>query len=129
VLIKTSIFSITKLIFPIFLLAIGVYGILVSVGIAVFVAFLFGLVILILRFNYLFKPIIDISVVKRMVKFSLGNYTAELIGGLPDLVLPILITNLIVAKFSAYYYIAIMIAGLLYVIPMATSQSLFSEGS
>ncbi len=98
-------------------------------GIAIAVAFLVSLVFLILRFNYLLKPIIDISVVKRMVKFSLGNYTAELIGGLPNLVLPILITNLIGAKFSAYYYMAIMIAGLLYVIPMATSQSLFAEGS
>jgi O-antigen/teichoic acid export membrane protein len=129
VLIKNTIFSIAKLIFPIFLLAIGAYGIFVSLGIAVAIAFLFSLVILILRFNYLLKPIIDISVVKKMVKFSLGNYASELIGGLPNLALPILIINLIGAKFSAYYYMAIMIAGLLYVIPMATSQSLFAEGS
>ena len=64
-----------------------------------------------------------------MVKFSLGNYTTELIGGLPNLVLPILITNLIGAKFSAYYYLDMMITGLLYIIPMAASQSLFAEGS
>ena len=129
VLLKSIIFSIAKLIFPLLLLALGAYGIFVSVGIAVVIAFIFSLMVLILRFNYFFKPIIDMSVVKRMVKFSLGNYTAELIGGLPSLALPILITNLIGAKFSAYYYMAIMIAGLLYVIPMATSQSLFAEGS
>ena len=33
------------------------------------------------------------------------------------------------AKFSAYFYLDMMIANLLYIIPMATSQSLFAEGS
>jgi len=33
------------------------------------------------------------------------------------------------AKFSAYFYLDMMIANLLYVIPLATSQSLFAEGS
>ena len=33
------------------------------------------------------------------------------------------------AKFSAYFYMAMMIANLLYIIPTATSQSLFAEGS
>jgi O-antigen/teichoic acid export membrane protein len=64
-----------------------------------------------------------------MTKFSLGNYIAGFIGGLPVMVLPILITNTIGAKFSAYFYLDMMIANLLYIIPMATSQSLFAEGS
>jgi O-antigen/teichoic acid export membrane protein len=64
-----------------------------------------------------------------MTKFSLGNYIAGFIGGLPAMVLPILITNIIGAKFSAYFYLDMMIANLLYIIPMATSQSLFAEGS
>ena len=33
------------------------------------------------------------------------------------------------AKFSAYFYLDMMIANLLYIIPVATSQSLFAEGS
>ena len=45
------------------------------------------------------------------------------------MVLPIFITNSIGAKFSAYFYLDMMIASLLYIIPMATSQSLFAEGS
>jgi len=64
-----------------------------------------------------------------MTKFSLGNYIAGLIGGLSTMVLPMLITNIIGAKFSAYFYMDMMIANLLYIIPMATSQSLFAEGS
>ena len=98
-------------------------------GIATTIAFLFSLVILILRFNYSPKPIIDRSVVKRMTKFSLGNYIAGFIGGLPIMVFPIIITNSIGAKFSAYFYLDMMIANLLYIIPMATCESLFAEGS
>jgi len=129
VLIKNTISGIARLIFPIFLVALGAYGIVVSVGIAMAVAFLVSLVFLILRFNYSPKPIIDKRIMKRMTKFSLGNYIAGFIGGLPVMVLPILITNSIGAKFSAYFYIDMMIANLLYIIPMATSQSLFAEGS
>jgi O-antigen/teichoic acid export membrane protein len=129
VLIKNTISSIVKLILPIFLVALGAYGIVVSMGIAMAVAFLVSLVFLILRFNYSPKPIIDRIVVKRMIKFSLGNYIAGFIGGLPVMVLPILITNSIGAKFSAYFYLDMMIANLLYIIPIATSQSLFAEGS
>jgi len=129
VLIKNTISSIVKLILPIFLVTLGAYGIVVSMGIAMSVAFLVSLVFLIVHFNYSPKPIIDRIVVKRMTKFSLGNYIAGFIGGLPAMVLPILITNSIGAKFSAYFYIDMMIANLLYIIPMATSQSLFAEGS
>jgi len=129
VLIKNTISSIVKLILPIFLVALGAYGMFMSMGIAMVVSFLVSLIFLILRFDYLPKPIIDRSVVKRMTKFSLGNYIAGFLGGLPAMVLPILITNSIGAKFSAYFYIDMMIASLLYVIPMAASQSLFAEGS
>jgi len=64
-----------------------------------------------------------------MTKFSLGNYTARLLGGFPVTVLPILITNSIRAKLSAHFYLDMMIANLHYIIPMTTSQSLFAEGS
>ena len=129
VFIKNTISSIVKLILPIFLVSLGAYGIVVSTGIATTVAFSVSLIFLILRFNYFPKPTINRIVVKRMTKFSLGNYIAGFIGGLPVMVLPILITNSIGAKFSAYFYLDMMIASFLYVIPMATSQSLFAEGS
>lgn len=74
----------------------------VSRGIAMAIAFLVSLAFLILRFDYSIKPIMD---------------------------LPILITNSIGAKFLADFYLDMMIANLLYVIPMANFQSLFAEGS
>lgn len=129
VLIKNSIFSVTKLIFPIFLIALGAYGIFMSIGFATAITFLLSLLFLVLRFNYSIKPLIDKNVIKRMFKFSLGNYIAGFIGGLPVMVLPIMITNFLGPTFTAYYYMPMMIANFLYIIPLATSQSLFAEGS
>ena len=129
VLIKNTIFSILKLAVPIFLIAMGAYGIFVSVGMATTISFLFGAVLLIWKFNYSFKPTIHIEVVKNIFKFSLGNYVASFIGGLPLLIIPLFILNSIGARFSAYFYMDSMIAGFLYIIPTATSQSLFAESS
>lgn len=128
-LVKNTVFSIVKLALPVFLVSLGAYGIFASVGISIVVAFMFGLIILIIKFSYLFRPTISREVVKRMTKFSLGNYIAVFIGGLPAMILPILILNNLGAKFSAYFYMDMMIANFLFIIPLATSQSLFAEGS
>jgi O-antigen/teichoic acid export membrane protein len=129
VLIKNTLSSIVKLVIPIFLISLGAYGIFMSVGIATIIAFLLSLFFLIHKFKDVIKPQVVKDIVKRMTKFSMGNYVAGFIGGLPAMVLPIIILNSIGAKFSAYFYMDMTIANLLYIIPMATSQSLFAEGS
>ncbi len=129
VLIKNIIFSIAKLILPFILIALGSYGIFMSVGIALAIAFGSSMVFLILKYNYLFKPKVDKDILKRMTKFSLGNYIAGFLNVAPAMVLPILMTNTIGAKYTAYFYMDMMVANLLYIIPIATSQALFAEGS
>lgn len=129
VLIKNLFWSLVKLSLPFVLLTLGAYGIFMSVGIASVLSFLLCLLLLGWKLNYLIKPAINADVVKRMFKFSSGNYLAGFIGGLPVMVLPILITNSIGPKYSAYFYVDMMIANFLYIVPLAVSQSLFAEGS
>jgi len=129
ILIKNTISSFVKLVLPIVLISLGAYGIFTSVGVAIIVGFVLSLIFLVFKFEYLIKPTINCEVVKRMAKFSLGNYVAGFIGGLPVLILPIIILNNLGAKFSAYFYMDMMIVNLLYIIPSAISQSLFAEGS
>jgi O-antigen/teichoic acid export membrane protein len=129
VLIKNIFFSIAKLILPFILITLGSYGIFMSVGIALAIAFGLSLFFLILKYNYLFKPKINNDILKGMTKFSLGNYIAGFLGGSPGMILPILIINTIGAKYAAYFYMDMMVASLLYIIPIATSQALFAEGS
>ena len=64
-----------------------------------------------------------------MFRFSFGNYLAHFFVIAPGLILPLIITNLINPETTAYFYVALMIAGLLYVIPGAISSPLIAESS
>jgi len=129
VLLKNIVWSLLKLSLPLLLLTLGAYGIFISVGIASTLAVLLSIFILFLKFNYIFKPKIYKDVISRMTKFSFGNYVATFLGGLPLLALPILITNKLGPSLTAYYYMPVMIASFLFIIPQAITQSLFAEGS
>lgn len=129
ILIKNLVWSLLKLALPIFLITLGSFGIFTSIGIATVVSFGLSLLFLILKFGYTFKLVINKDVVKRMTSYSLGNYVAGIIGGLPVMLLPIVILNNLGAKFSAFFYMDMMIANMIFIIPQAVSQSLFAEGS
>jgi O-antigen/teichoic acid export membrane protein len=129
IVIKNIVSSLVKLALPIFLMSLGAYGLFACAGISIVVAFTLSLVFLIAKFNYSIEPIIRKEVVKRMATFGLQNYVAGSIGALPVLILPIMILHRLDANFAAYFYMDMTIATLLYIIPMATSQSLFAEGS
>jgi len=126
---KNIIFSTLKLVFPFLLVFLGAFGIFSSWMISLFIASIFSLIILIIKFNYRPKFAFHNSIIKRIGGYSFGNYVAGFIGGLPLMILPLLILNKLGAEQVAYYYMAMMIAALLFAIPQATSQSLFAEGS
>ncbi|MCD4670534.1 MAG: oligosaccharide flippase family protein [Actinomycetia bacterium] len=129
VLFKNIIFSSVKLIAPFILIALGAYGIFMSVGIALGISFGFSLFFLIFKYNYSYRPIMNSSVLKKMTKFSLGNYTAGFLYGLPAMILPVLIINKIGPRNAAYFYMGMMIASFIFVAPITISQALLAEGS
>jgi O-antigen/teichoic acid export membrane protein len=129
IFIKNTILSLVKLALPFALIMLGAYGIFMSFGLSITVAFIFSLIIFINRFKYIIKPDIHKNIVKNMAKFTLGSYVADFIRTLPSMILPIIILNTIGAKFSAYFYMDMMIATMLFIIPLSVSQSLFAEGS
>ncbi len=129
VLIKNSIFSLLKIGFVFVFAGFGAYGIFSSWMIALLCAVVFSFFVLVYKFEYKLRFVFHDSIIKKMGKYSFGNYVAGFIGGLPLMVLPIIILNRLGAESVAYYYMAMMIAGLLFVIPGATTQSLFAEGS
>ncbi|MBR9705444.1 archaeosortase/exosortase family protein [Candidatus Pacearchaeota archaeon] len=129
ILTKNVIFSILKLVLPFGFVFLGAYGIFASWMIALTVATLFSTLILIFYFNY--KPQFKFhdSIIKKIGKYSFGNYIAGFIGGLPTLLLPLVILSKLNPEVVAYYYISMMFAAILFIIPQATSKSLFAEGS
>ncbi len=129
ILIKNSIFSTLKIIFPFFFISLGAYGIFTSWMIALILAFFTSFIILIYKFNYQPKLVFHDYIIKKIGKYSFSNYLAGFIGSLPSLLLPLIITTLLIPEITAYYYISMMIAGLLFAIPNSASNSLFAEGS
>lgn len=129
ILFKSSLFSLLKIMFVFFFVSLGAYGIFTSWMIAVAIASLVSIFILSIKFQYSPKIVFYDSIIKRIGKYSFGNYFAGFIGSLPTLLLPLIIINNLSSEIAAFYYIAMMIANLIFIIPSASSQSLFAEGS
>lgn len=128
VLAKSILFSLLKLILPLLLFSLGAFGIFYSVSISLTVGFIAAVIILIYNFSYRIKPQIHKSVISEIATFSIGNYFINIIGSLPTLLMPTIITNSLGPRQAAYYYMPTMIASLLYIIPITVCQSLFTEG-
>lgn len=129
VLVKNSIFSVLKIFFLFLFVGLGAYGIFSSWMLGMFIGFVSVLLVLVYKFGYKPKFVFYDSIVKQIGAYSFGNYISGFIGGLPILVLPLIVLNELGATSSAYYYIAMMIAAVLFIITTATSNSLFAEGS
>ena len=129
VLTKGSIFGLLRVVLPFAFVGLGAYGIFSSYMIAMLAGFLAVFIILIFKFKYRPKFVFYDKVIKKIGRYSFGNYVAGFIGGLSLLVLPLIITNTINPTTTAYYFVAIQIANLLFVIPSSTTNSLFAEGS
>jgi O-antigen/teichoic acid export membrane protein len=132
VLSKNTIISLLKIaLLFILVLFFRAFGIVSSLGIATTITVIIYLLIALPRVQSGYKPMfkIDPSVIRDVRRYSISNYVIGLLGAAPGLILPILIVNRLGAENNAYYYMSSMIAGLLFIIPSAVSQSLFAEGS
>lgn len=129
ILIKNSILSALKLLFPLVLVIIGAYGIFASVAIATLAGVVVGFVILFLKFNY--KPTFSFNkkVIKQMSVFSGANYIASFLSQAPSLILPLFIINYLSSEVAAYFYMDMMILSFLTIISGSATQSLLAEGS
>lgn len=129
ILLKNTLASILKLLFLFVFISFGAYGIFSSFSVSTLLSLFLGLIILKYRFNY--KPAISINtgIIKKLARFSIGNYISGFLYQIPSLILPLIILNHLHAKVAAYYYIDTMILNFLIVIPVAASQTLLSEGS
>lgn len=128
-LIVYTIQSLTKLILPLTLVALGSFGIFASSGLAAGIALFLSIFFLVKNFQYKPKFEIDSATIKPIWKFSSANYISNIFNILPTIIIPIIILNKLGAEQAGYYYLAFMIANLLYSVVYAVSQSFFAEGS
>jgi O-antigen/teichoic acid export membrane protein len=118
---------------PLFLLAAAIsgLGIYVSWGIAILVSTLIAIFWFLPRIieGYLPRFGIKKAVLAEMFRFSLANFISGILWTLPIVVLPLMVVNILGAEQNAYFYVGWNVASIIFIIPAATSQSLFAEGS
>jgi O-antigen/teichoic acid export membrane protein len=120
--------NVVKVIAPAALSFLGVFGAYA----ARVVSDVFGFILLsiaLARGSHRFRPTLSITATRELGRFSVGMYIAGLVGGLPFMVLPLIVLSRFGAKQSAYWAIAIAISTLLYQLPGAVSQALLPEVS
>lgn len=126
---KETLFGFAKILPLSFLSGLGAIGIFLSWGISLVIALILGFFLLsIVWKGYLPRLALD-PIIKSMAGYSAWNFLADLFNALPRLVLPILIVNLISPEATGFFFIAMMVAGLLYGIPQSISNSLLAETS
>jgi len=129
---KNAIFSLLKLPLPVLLaLYFQTFGVVASWGIALAVALAIAMLLFLPRVQDGYRPVpaLDLGLFKKQWRYSGGNYLVNLLLLAPAYILPLMVVNLLGAEQNAYFYIAWMMATLLFAIPAAASSSLFAEGS
>lgn len=128
-LIVGTLVSLLKISLPFGLVSFGGIGVFFSFFISSILGFFVNLFLIRTVLHLKIRPMLDLSVLREVAKFSGANYVASFISMLPTNYIPIMIANSLGAQEAAYFYMASMISTVLYIVPRATTQSLFAEGS
>ena len=109
--------------------SLGLIGVFSSWGLMTVISSVVGIIILSRIFDG-YKPFIILKsdLIKSMMHYSFGNYIAGFLFSMPSLIIPLFLVN-INPEMSAFFYIAWMIAGILYSMMGAINLSLFAECS
>lgn len=118
-----------RIVLPFALVTYGAFGLFAAHAGAVSAAALLSMAIIVARYRYRFKPVLDRPLVKELVKYSTGTYLASLGSALPLMVLPILVTNQLGTEQAAYFYAAMTIANFLLIVPHASASSLLAHSA
>jgi O-antigen/teichoic acid export membrane protein len=110
-------------------------------GVFLSLALAFGLSVVLIGFfllpralpGYRPRPELRLDPIRPMFRFSIGNYVAGSIGAAGSLLPTSLIANALGPSAgpasAAYFYVALIVANLLYIIPGATFTSFYAEAS
>jgi O-antigen/teichoic acid export membrane protein len=117
----------SRLVFLFPLVAFGTMGILGSLTAAYAISMICSIPML-YRLGIRLRKV-DWSFLKKSFAFSAGNYMSEVFVATPIMIMPSIVLNTLGAADAAFYYIAYSLASILFILPSATTTSLFVEGS
>ncbi len=133
ILAQSSIFSVIKVLLAVILAAIPqAVGLIGAWALGLVAAALGGIFLFLPRSEdgqYQFRPGLRREAINDMTRFAFANYVTTVLWSAPTFLLPLLVINMAGPQANAYFYVAWSVSGLLGVIPMAVSLSLFAHGS
>jgi hypothetical protein len=84
---------------------------------------------MLIRRGHHFRLSVDVGETRDLIKFSAGMYIANIVGGVPQLILPLLVLSRVGATPAAFWSISMSIGALLYALPGAVNSALLPEVS
>jgi O-antigen/teichoic acid export membrane protein len=107
------------------------FGIVSSWGISLLLSLVISALIFLPKVQPGYRPSLSIKrkIVIGIAQYSFINYISNFLWGLPAMMIPIMVLNMLGAESAAFFYIAWAIANAFTLISNALSLSVFAEGS
>ncbi|OGO16822.1 MAG: hypothetical protein A2Z02_07275, partial [Chloroflexi bacterium RBG_16_48_7] len=105
------------------------FGIVSSWGIALAMGVGISVLLFIPKMQPAYKPAVKVNMglIRKTWKYAGNSYISTLFGGAPAQIFPLMVLTLTTVQNNAHFYIAWMIANLLFAVPVSISQSFFVE--
>jgi O-antigen/teichoic acid export membrane protein len=132
---RTALYALLKIPIAVgaFVFLRGRAGIFISLSFSFIVSVIVAATVFVPRVvpGYRPKPDLRIDRIRPIFRFSFGNYVAGVVGSAGILLPTIFIYSLLPngANNAAYFYVALVVAGLLFIIPGAAFTSFYAEAS
>jgi len=122
-------FGLVKLLAPLFLIRYGSLGIFAAYILAAAIALALSLWLMRRAVGYRLRTRPNWTFIGRSWRYSVNNYLATLVSGLPAQLMPAIIIAHLGKAPAAFFSLAWMMANVIYVIPSAISGSILAEAS
>ena len=121
--------GISKIVFAVVLQGVGAYGVFAASGAAAGLAVIASVVVLVRLFNYHPGWQVDREVLTEVSRYTGGMYVASLLNLSPVMLVPIIVVDRLGTADAGYFYIAFMIANVVFAAAYSVTSSLFAETS
>jgi O-antigen/teichoic acid export membrane protein len=128
-LIDGGIQGVSKIVLAVALQGVGAYGVFASAGAAAAIAVVASVFVLVRLFQYEPRFQVDREVLSEVSRYTGGTYIGSLLNLSPVMLVPIIVVNQLGTADAGYFYIAFMIANVVFAAAYSVTSSLFAETS
>jgi O-antigen/teichoic acid export membrane protein len=121
--------GVSKIVLAVALQGVGAYGVFAAAGAAAGLAVIASVIALVRFFSYRPRWQVDREVLREVSTYTGGMYAASLLNLSPVMLVPIIVVDRLGTADAGYFYIAFMIANVVFAAAYSVTSSLFAETS